>query len=133
MAKTKRKSNAIKPGGVDEYIAEWPKEIQNKLRDIRIAIRSVAPDAIETVSYFGMPGYSYEGYDYSGMFVWFSFRAPFVRLHVRPQAFIRHKKELGKYARTKAVVSFPAEKPIPKTLVKKLVKASLKAMKDMVE
>jgi uncharacterized protein YdhG (YjbR/CyaY superfamily) len=37
---------------------------------------------------------------------------------------------LEKYSKTKAVVSFPAEKPIPKTLVKKLVRASLKDMKD---
>jgi uncharacterized protein YdhG (YjbR/CyaY superfamily) len=128
MGKAGKKSRTIEPGGVDEYIAECPMEIQDKLRDMRAAIREVAPDAIETASYFNMPGYSYEGYVYNGMFAWFSFKAPFVRLHVYPEALANHEKELEKYARTKAIVSFPAEGPIPKVLVKKLVKSSLKAM-----
>lgn len=75
-----------------------------------------------------MPGYSYEGYDYNGMFAWFSFKSPFVRLHVRPEALVKHKNELEKYTKTKAIISFPAEGRIPKALVKKLVKSSLKAM-----
>lgn len=131
MKKARKKSPAIIPGGIDEYIADCPKQVQAKLADMRAAIRAVAPDAIETVSYFDMPGYSYEGYDYNGMFAWFSFKAPFVRLHVRPQALVDHKKELGGYPTTKAVVSFPAENPVPKALVKKLVKASVRSMKEM--
>ncbi len=129
MKKTGHKTNTIISGGVEEYIAVWPKEIQDKLQDMRNAIREVAPDSIETVSYFGMPGYSYEGYDYNGMFAWFSFKAPFVRLHVRPEALANHKKELEGFATTKAIISFPAEESIPKSLVKKLVNASLNAMK----
>jgi len=42
-------------------------------------------------------------------------------------------KELADYATTKAIVSFPMGKPIPMTLVKKLVKASLRVMKDKSE
>ncbi len=76
-----------------------------------------------------MQGYSYAGYDYNGMFAWFSFKTPFVRLHVRPVAITNHKKELEKYDKTKAIVSFSAEERIPKALVKKLVKSSLIAMK----
>jgi uncharacterized protein YdhG (YjbR/CyaY superfamily) len=40
-----------------------------------------------------------------------------------------HKKELAGYATTKAIVSLPVDKEVPIALVKKLVKASLKAMK----
>ena len=65
------------------------------------------------------------------MFAWFSFKAPFVRLHVRPPAIVEHKKDLEGYPSTKAVVSFPMEKPIPKALVRKLVKASWQSMKAM--
>jgi uncharacterized protein YdhG (YjbR/CyaY superfamily) len=128
MKTVRTKSKTITPGGVDEYITKCPKEIQATMREMRAAIREVAPDSVETVSYFDIPGYSYEGYDYNGMFAWFSFKAPFVRLHVRPEALASHKEELGKYAKTKAVISFPAEEGIPKALVKKLVKSSLKAM-----
>jgi uncharacterized protein YdhG (YjbR/CyaY superfamily) len=77
-----------------------------------------------------MPGYSYEGYVYNGMFAWFSFKAPFVRLHVRPVALENHKKQLENYTATKAIVSFPAEGRIPKTLVKKMVKSSVKDMME---
>jgi len=133
MKDTKKRSTPIKPGGIDDYIADCPEHVQCKLADMRAAIRAVVPDAIETVSYFDIPGYSYEGYDYNGMFAWFSFKAPFVRLHVRPQALVDQKKQLEGYSTTKAVVSFPAEKRIPKGLVTKLVKASLKSMKAMAE
>lgn len=128
MKPSKRKPITVKRGGVDKYIQQCPKEVQGSLKEMRAAIRSAAPDAVETVSYFDMPGYSYQGYEYNGMFAWFSFKAPFVRLHVRPQALVKYKKELEKYPKTKAVVSFSTEKSIPRTLVKKLVKASLKDM-----
>jgi len=99
------------------------------LKKIRAAIRDVAPGSTETVSYFQIPGYSYEGYDHHGMFAWFSFKKPDVRLHLRPPVIEDHKRELAGYATTKAIVSFPAEKELPTALVKKLVKASLKTMK----
>ena len=115
---------------VDEYIALCPDEIQGKLKKIRAAIREVAPDATERTDYFQIPGYSYEGYDYDGMFAWFSYKKPNVRLHVRPPVIQGHKKELVGYSTTKSIVSFPVHKEIPIPLVKKLVKASIKVMKD---
>jgi uncharacterized protein YdhG (YjbR/CyaY superfamily) len=128
--KTKSKSIVIEPGGVDEYIKQCPKDIQPRLQDIRGAIRLAAPGSTETVSYFQMPGYSYEGSDYNGMFAWFSFKAPYVRLHVRPPVLEDNIKHVGDYSTTKAVISFPADKAIPKALVQKLVRASIKAMKQ---
>jgi uncharacterized protein YdhG (YjbR/CyaY superfamily) len=116
--------------GVEEYIATAPKQVQGKLREIRAAIRKAAPGATERTDYFQMPGYSYEGYDYDGMFVWFSFKAPYVRLHLRPPVIQNHKEELAGCLTTKAIVSFPPDKRTSMALVKKLVKASLKVMKD---
>jgi uncharacterized protein YdhG (YjbR/CyaY superfamily) len=115
---------------VDEYIAKYPKEAQAKLRKIRAAIREAAPDAIERTDYFQIPGYSYEGYDYDGMFAWFSFKKPNVRLHVRPPVIEDHKSELVGCVTTKSIVTFPENKEIPITKVKKLVKASIKVMKS---
>jgi uncharacterized protein YdhG (YjbR/CyaY superfamily) len=123
------KKNSAK--NVDKYIAKCPKEARDKLRKIRVAIWGAAPGAVERTDYFQIPGYSYAGYDYDGMFTWFSFKKPNVRLHVRPPVIQEHKKELAGYAATKSIVSFPADKGIPITLVKKLVKASIKQMKAM--
>jgi len=67
------------------------------------------------------------------MFAWFSFKKPHIRLHVPPLVIQKHRKELAGFATTKAIVSFPMDKPVPMTLVKNLVKASLKAMKDKAE
>jgi uncharacterized protein YdhG (YjbR/CyaY superfamily) len=123
---TKRKST-----GVEEYIARCPKEAQGDLAKLRAAIRAAAPGATERTDYFQMPGYSNPGIDfYDGMFAWFSFKKPHLRLHVPPSVIQEHRKELAGYATTKATVSFPKGKPVPMTLVKKLVRANLKAMKD---
>ena len=123
---TKRKST-----GVEEYITRCPKEAQGDLAKLRAAIRAAAPGATERTDYFQMPGYSNPGIDfYDGMFAWFSFKKPHLRLYVPPSVIQEHRKELAGYATTKAIVSFPKGKPVPMTLVKKLVRANLKAMKD---
>ena len=119
----------IVAGGVDEYISSVPVEAQDALRQIRSIIREVAPDAIETTSYFGIAGYSYEGYDYNGMFVWFSHKGSTVRLHVRPPVIDDHKQQVAKYDTTKSVVSFPLDESLPVELIKKLTQASLDEMK----
>jgi uncharacterized protein YdhG (YjbR/CyaY superfamily) len=124
------KSDPLVPGGVDEYLASCPIEAQPDLNAIRAAIREVAPDSIETVSYFQIPGYSYPGYDYNGMFAWFSYKQPNTRLHVRPPVIQDHAPELTAYATTKSIVSFPLSKEIPTALVKLLVLASIEEMKN---
>jgi len=123
---TKRKRSRV-----DEYIARCPKEAQGDLAKVRAAIRAAAPGATERTDYFQWPGYSQPGIDYyDGMFAWFSFKRPHIRLHVPPSVIQEHKKELASYTTTNAIVNFPKGKPVPTTLVKKLVRASIKAMKD---
>lgn len=119
----------VVPGGVDEYIAACPKEAQANLEVVRAAIRAAAPDATETVSYFQFPGYYYEGYDYNGMFVWFSYKRPFVRLHLRPPVIDDHRQALKDYSTTKSIVSFPQDAEMSTALIKDLVTASLNVMK----
>ena len=115
--------------GVDEYIATCPKDVRGRLQQIRAAIREVAPDAGETTRYFDLPGYFLPGYDYHGMFVWFSFKDSAIRLHLRPPTIQEHAPELAAYATTKAIVRFRTDQEIPIPLVQKLVKASLKVMR----
>ncbi|MCL4518234.1 MAG: DUF1801 domain-containing protein [Thaumarchaeota archaeon] len=115
---------------VDTYIAKCPKNVQANLKDIRAAIRKAAPDANETTSYFAMPGYYYPGYDYNGMFAWFGQQKSHISLMLRPPTIQNFQKELAAYDTTKAAVHFPLEAKIPVTLVKKLVRASLKIMKE---
>lgn len=126
MAKDKN----IQPGGVDEYIVNCPSDAQPNLKRIRSIIQELAPGSIETVSYFQIPGYSYEGYDYNGMFVWFSYKSSCVRLHLRPPVIENHKHELAKYGTTKSIVSFPINEELRAGLIKVLVEESIRVMKD---
>jgi uncharacterized protein YdhG (YjbR/CyaY superfamily) len=119
----------VVPGGIDEYILNCPDEVQTKLRAIRSAIRDVAPDATETVSYFDIPGYCYEGYDYNGMFAWFSYSKPYIRLHVRPPVAKNHTDELKGCKISTGIIGFPEDSEISTDLIKKLVIASLDEMK----
>ena len=51
---------------VDECIAKCPKAVRSRLKEIRAAIRAVAPDVTETTSYFQIPGYCYPGDNFDG-------------------------------------------------------------------
>jgi uncharacterized protein YdhG (YjbR/CyaY superfamily) len=133
LIKIMKPTNSIEPGGVEQYIAKHTKDVQEKLNEIRSAIQEAAPKSTETISYFQMPGYFYKGYDYNGMFAWFSYKKPSVRLHIRPPVIEEHIEELTGYSTTKSIISFPANKEIPISLVKKLVKASIKVMKEKKE
>lgn len=110
---------------VKTYITSVPKEAQMILKELRALIQEVAPTATERTDYFQMPGYSYDQYDYyNGMFVWFSFKKPYVRLHVLPSVIENHKEELKKYHLTKSIISFKINEKLPKLLIKRLVKES---------
>ncbi len=126
----KRISHESGAKDIDNYIAKCPKDLQGKLKEIRAAIKEVAPDASETTSYFQMPGYYYPGYDYNGMFAWFGLQKSHISLLLRPPTIRNFHKELAAYDTTKAAVHFPLEAKVPVPLVKKLVKASLKIMKE---
>lgn len=115
---------------VDAYISSCPPGVRTKLRQLRSAIRAVAPAAGETTRYFGIPGYFYPGFDYNGMFVWFSFKDSAIRLHLRPPTIWKHRRELAAYRTTKAIVEFPADEVVPWPLVKRLVRASIAAMRS---
>jgi uncharacterized protein YdhG (YjbR/CyaY superfamily) len=118
------------PQDVDAYISNAPRDVQPKLRQLRAAIRRVAPGALETTSYFDIPGYSYPGYDYNGMFVWFSYQATFVGLHLRPPTLEDHAKEVRGYAGTKSILRLPIDGELPVPLIERLVRSSLRVMKE---
>lgn len=121
----------IVEGGIEEYIKKCPEDAQENLKKMRTAIRGVVPDATETLSYFQFPGYHYEGdYVYNGMFAWFSYKSPFIRLHIYPEVIKNNNKELTQYPKTTGAIGFPQEEKLPTQLIEKLVLESLQSMKD---
>lgn len=108
---------------VDAYISAAPKEAQRKLREVRAAIKSVAPTANESISY-GMPYYNYKG-----RLAWFGLHKSHIGLYLRPPIVEEHKKELAGYQTTKSAIHLPLDRKIPISLIKKLVKARMKKNK----
>lgn len=104
---------------IDAYIARAPKEAQGKLRKVRTAIREVAPDAVEGISYM-MPAYD------NGRVAWFGLMKTHIGLYLRPPIIAEHKKELEGYKTTKSAVQFPLDQEIPVRLIKRLVKSRMK-------
>lgn len=105
---------------VDEYIALAPKEVKEKLRELRATIKSTAPGAVERISY-GMPFYSYKG-----RLVYFRLAKKHIGLYVPTPVLEEHKSELKGYETTSATVRFPLDEKLPIALIKKLVKARVK-------
>jgi uncharacterized protein YdhG (YjbR/CyaY superfamily) len=97
---------------VDEYIANAPREVQRKLKELWAIIRKAAPNAEERISY-GMPYYGYKG-----RLVYFSAARKLIGLYVPPPAFADHKNELGAYGPFgKSTVHFPLDEKLPVGLI----------------
>ncbi len=105
---------------VDEYIKNAPEDLQDRLKEIRKAIKSVAPEALEKISY-SMPYYGYKG-----RLAYFAHAKKHIGLYVPPPVIADHKKELVSYKTAMATVQFPNDKKLPITLIKKLIKARIK-------
>lgn len=105
---------------VDAYIAKTPGEAQGRLRELRAAIKQLAPDATESISY-KMPFYSYHG-----QLAWFASMKGYIGLYLRPPVIAEHARELAGYKTTKSAVHFPLDEKLPMSLIRKLIKARMK-------
>lgn len=108
------------PKDVDAYIAEAPKKLQGKLKELRAAIRTTVPDAEERISY-GMPYYGYKG-----RLAYFAAFKNHIGLYVPPPVIEENKSELKNYETSTGAVRFPNDEPLPIALIKKLIKSRMK-------
>jgi uncharacterized protein YdhG (YjbR/CyaY superfamily) len=122
MPKTKSRSHSAKAPNakpqVDAYIAERDPAVRARLRAMRSAIRSVAPRAIEHFSY-GIPGFRLDGQS----LVWYAaFKAHTSLFPMTANIRKKHAVALDGYEMSTGTVRFPLSKPLPITLLKRLVK-----------
>jgi uncharacterized protein YdhG (YjbR/CyaY superfamily) len=106
----------------DEYLAALSVDQRRALEKLRKDIQLAAPKAEECISY-GIPGFRLNG----KLLVSYGAAAKHCAFYPGStlQAF---KKEMKDYDTTgKGTLRFPAEEPLPSTLVRKIVKARIAA------
>lgn len=108
--------NQTKYKTVDQYIADFPKQVQTLLQELRSTIKKVAPKAEEVISY-NMPAFRL-----NGMLVYYAGYKAHIGFYPMPAAIIAFKKELESYVTSKGAIQFPLDKKLPLTLVKNIVK-----------
>ena len=101
---------------IDEYIAGFPKDVQEILEKLRATIREAAPDAKETINY-GIPTFTLKG-----NLVHFAAFKKHIGFYPTPSGIEKFKDELSAYEGAKGSVQFPLDRPIPYDLVSKIVK-----------
>lgn len=102
---------------VDDYLKGVPKETRAMLEKLRQTIKTAAPKATEVISY-GMPMYKQ-----NGMVIGFAAFKDHCSIFPGSAVMDAHEKELARYSTSKGTIRFPPDKPLPATLIKKLVKA----------
>ena len=108
------------PKNIDEYLAGVPEPARSTLNKIRAAIWSaLPPEATETISY-RIPAFKYKR-----ILVWFAAFSNHCSLFPTAAVIDQFKGELKNYAISKGTIHFPTNKPLPATLVRKMVKARL--------
>lgn len=100
---------------IDEYIRNYPKEIQAIMNQLRATIREASPKATEKISW-GMATF-----DYYGNLVHFAGEKKHIGFHPAPSAIIEFQNELKEYHTSKGTVRFPYDKAIPYDLIKRMV------------
>lgn len=110
---------------IDTYVKNFPKEVQKSLNEIRSAIKRTVPDMIEVISY-GMPTCKLEKKNLVHFAAW----KTHIGFYALPSTHTKFKKELSKYKGAKGSVQFPLDKPLPLSLILKMVKFRVKEIKE---
>jgi uncharacterized protein YdhG (YjbR/CyaY superfamily) len=109
-----RKQSAFKT--IDEYIATFPGKVQKILKGLRRAIKTAAPEAEERISY-QMPVFWQ-----NGNLVYFAAYKKHIGFYPTSSGIRAFKKEISVYKNAKGTVQFPIDRPLPFSLIKKIVK-----------
>jgi uncharacterized protein YdhG (YjbR/CyaY superfamily) len=100
---------------IDEYISNFPADVQVLLQKVRQTIHDAAPEATEKISY-GIPTFYLHG-----NLVHFGGFKNHIGFFPASSGVARFKDELEKYATSKGTVQFPLEAPIPFDLITRIV------------
>jgi len=105
---------------VDEYIASFPKETQEALEKVRALIKTIAPDAIENISY-QIAAFRVNGKNFVSIAGW----KEHISMYPIPAGSEVFNKQIAKYTSGRGTLKFPLDEPLPLKLIEKAIKYKL--------
>jgi uncharacterized protein YdhG (YjbR/CyaY superfamily) len=116
-SQSKIPKKSANPKTVDEYLAGVPQPARSTLNKVRAAIRSVVPAETTEVLSYRIPAFKYKG-----MLMWYAAFSDHCSLFPTASVIEQFKEELKRFRTSKGTIHFPADKPLPAALVKKMAK-----------
>ena len=104
------------PSNIDEYIEGFPEDVRKILAKLRLTIAKAAPDAEEAIKY-QIPTFTL-----NGNLVHFAAFKNHIGFYPAPRGIEQFRKNLAPYHTGKGTLQFPLDKPIPFSLISKVVK-----------
>lgn len=102
---------------VESYIQQFPENVQDILKTIRMLIKENAPDAEESIAY-GMPAYKIN----KKPLVYFAAFKKHIGFYATPSGHREFHDALSRYKQGKGSVQFLIDKPIPYQLIERMIK-----------
>ncbi len=107
---------------IDDYLAKLDEPKRSTLQKLRRTIQSIVPKADEGISY-GMPAFRLDGKVIAGFA---AFKNHLSYLPHSGSVLAELADDVAGYVTSKGALQFSIDKPLPKTLVKKLIAVRLR-------
>ena len=105
------------------YIAKLPPRTRKRLKELGDIIRKTAPTAVDSFSY-QIPAFRYDG----KILVWYAGWTNHLSMYPLNVADRKFAEQKG-FKTSKGTVQFPLEDPLPVSLIRRLVKSRIAAIK----
>jgi len=113
------------PETIDAYIARFPPEVRERLEAVRGAIRNLAPDAAETISY-QIPTFKLAG----TYLLYFAGWKQYVSLYPVPSGPADYEAAIAPYRKAKGTLQFRHAEPLPLDVVALVTRARLRELRS---
>ena len=101
---------------IDEYIADFPDDVQKSMEKVRAAIKKAAPRADEAIKY------QIPTFVLNGNLISFAGYKNHIGLYPGSKPIEEFEDELVGYTTSKGTVQFPLDKPMPVGLINRITK-----------
>jgi uncharacterized protein YdhG (YjbR/CyaY superfamily) len=118
----KKSTPVIGKAEVEAYLAGVPEPGRTTLEKLRAIIRAAVPKSASEELAYRIPSFNYKG----SLVAYAAFKKHCSFFPMGSKAIEEFAEELAGYRVTKGTIRFPLDKPLPKALIAKMVKACVK-------